>query len=367
MVKNELEKLNFQYNLLKCLISFLLLSGLMGCSSRIISPEPLSDAEMVKLDNLKKLNYDQLKANQKVSNKASSIRNIALYEMALSIGMRSGLYSRAKEINDYLVDNNSILDDIFDFRELILPDRIIPPVLIEAHKTMDASSSESLPNNKDAFLLNNNPTGQELSKSKVKIARAQNNFTTLRITDRLYKILKQARFAVTVPSWRDYLSMEFVMPAMPESAILPKNNDEKETWAEGVEAGWAMGLSQADQILQQNLMLLKRDYLGMLRYRKLLAMGIVSKPYVSKRNYGVTGNGDEIKINDRVLTISALPALKPNSKVWQAVLSQNSEQELEYKLSRVGFDTLMKYLPENKGKDRVKDKDLINKREIHKK
>lgn len=280
MVKTELKKLNYKYNFLEyLLIAFLVLLVVSGCSSNVMAPDPLTDAEMVKLDNLKNLSYEQLKANQKANSKTSSIRNIALYEMALSIGMRSGLYSRAKEINDYLVNNHTILDEVFDFRELILTDRIIPPVLIEAHKTMDARASEPLPNNNDAFLLNNNPTGKELAKAKVKIARAQNNFTTLRITDRLYKIIKQARFAVTIPSWRDYLTMEYVMPAMPESAILPKNEDEKETWVAGIEAGWKMGLTQADQILEQNLMLLKRDYLGMLRYRKLLAMGIVSKPY----------------------------------------------------------------------------------------
>lgn len=317
---------------------------LTSCSSF----DPSQDADSdVSLNNLKAVNQESAE-EQSQSDGSATIRNVALYEMALSYGMRSGLYNRAKEINQQLVHHNELLEEVFDFRELILPDRIMPPVLIEARKTMDAKSRTPLPTMEDTFLLNDNPVGKSLAEAKIKVERAQNNFTSLRITDRVYKIIRQARFAVTVPSWRDYLQLSYTKPLRPETPILPKNADEQVHWAKGIEEGWKLGLAQADQIFVQNLMLLRRDYLGMLRYRKLLAMNMVSAPYVAKRDYGITGDGDEIKINDRVLTIAALPSLKVDSKAWQPQLLQDSEQELDNKLAQLNLQKMLKYVSTNK-------------------
>jgi defect-in-organelle-trafficking protein DotC len=303
------------------------------------------DGDELSLVNLKAINQDKSKAQHSEAG-GTTMRSVALHEMALSMGMRAGLYFRAQEINAELLTYNTVLDEVFDFRELILEDRIVPPVLIEAVKTMDAKSLVSLPTTEDSFLLNNNPVGQALANAKVRVERAQNNFTTLRITDRAYKLIRQARFAVTLPSWRDYLQLEYTRPMLPETSILPKDQIEQDVWAKGVEEGWKMGLTQADQIFVQNLMLLRRDYLGMLRYRKLLAMNMVSAPFVAKRQYGVTGDGDEIKINDRVLTITALPSLKVDSKLWRPHLIQEQEQELDNKLTQLGLDKTLKYLPQ---------------------
>ena len=42
----------------------------------------------------------------------------------------------------------------------------------------------------------------------------------------------------------------------------------------------------------------------MIRYRKLLAQGIVSAPYALQIDRGVTGGGDEMRIGDRAVTIT---------------------------------------------------------------
>lgn len=324
-------------------LTIIFLGIIVGALASCSYDAPDMGTDNLSLESLKKLTQDSAK-EQQAAEKGTTIRGVALYEMALSMGMRAGLYNRAKEINNELLSQNTLLDEIFDFRGLILKDRIIPPVLIEARKTMDAKSNELLPTDDDTFLLNNNPVGKSLAKAKVRVERAQNNFTTLRITDRVYKIIRQARFAVTVPSWRDYLTLEYTKPMPPESAVLPKEPEEQESWVKGIEAGWKMGLAQADQIFVQNLMLLRRDYLGMVRYRKLLAMNMVSAPYVAKRHYGVTGDGDEIKINDKVLTITALPSLKVDSNLWRPYIIQDTEQELDNKLSQLGLDKTLKYL-----------------------
>ena len=50
---------------------------------------------------------------------------------------------------------------------------------------------------------------------------------------------------------------------------------------------------------------------------------MVSPPYVSNTDLGVTGDGDEIHIDDRVLRITALPALNTHSDEWRAAVSKD--------------------------------------------
>ena len=64
-------------------------------------------------------------------------------------------------------------------------------------------------------------------------------------------------------------------------------------------------------------------------------MNMVSPPYVSDTDLGVTGDGAEIHIDDRVLRITALPALNTNSNEWRAAVAKDEEaleqlQQLEH-------------------------------------
>ena len=61
----------------------------------------------------------------------------------------------------------------------------------------------------------------------------------------------------------------------------------------------------------------------MILYRKLLAMNMVSPPYVSHLDLGVTGDGNELHIDDQVLRITALPALNIRSDEWRAAVAKD--------------------------------------------
>jgi len=52
---------------------------------------------------------------------------------------------------------------------------------------------------------------------------------------------------------------------------------------------------------------------------------MVSPPYVSNLDLGVTGDASEMHIDDRVLRITALPQLNVNSKEWRAAVAQDPE------------------------------------------
>jgi len=216
------------------------------------------------------------------------IREMALRETALSLGAQSGLACRAKIIDEQLLKEARNLDTIYDFNSLILAHNILPPVLLEGRNTFNLADTQ-----------------------------------TIRISDRTYKVAKQARFITTPPNWRQYLWLDYKKPDVPNVTLLPKTKEERAVWSQCLEKGWKDGVEQANIILEESIARIKEDFTGMILYRKLLAMNMVSPPFVSDTDLGVTGDGTEIHIDDRVLRITALPALNVNSKEWRAAVSKD--------------------------------------------
>lgn len=223
----------------------------------------------------------------------SKIREMALKETALSISAQAGLASRAKLIDEDLTKQTRYLDSVFDFNSLVLEHNILPPVLVEGRNTLNLSDAQ-----------------------------------TIRISDRTYKVSKQARFITTPPNWRQYIWMDYKQPDYPNLTLLPKTKQERKLWAFYVARGWKNGIEQANVILEESVARIKEDFTGMVLYRKLLAMNMVSPPFVSHTDLGVTGDETEIHIDDRVLRITALPALNVNSNEWRAAIEKD-EQSLE--------------------------------------
>lgn len=211
----------------------------------------------------------------------NKMRLDALRDVAMSLGARSGLAWRVGQINESLKGRENYLNQVFNFRALIVEDNVLPPVLVESRDSMNIETPNSI-----------------------------------RLADTSYRIVKQARFISTPPVWRDYLIIREMAPDQPDPSLLPKNKEERKIWKEYTRIGWGKGIHQANRIYEANLSRLKRDYQGMIRYRTLLAQNMVSPPQVAKRDLGITGGGDELAVNDRVFTIKALPALKADSKQW---------------------------------------------------
>ena len=224
------------------------------------------------------------------------IREMALKETALSLGAQSGLAWRAKYIDEQLVKQTRSLDAIYDFNALVLEHNVLPPVLLEGRNTLNLADTQ-----------------------------------TIRVSDRTYKVSKQAHFITTPPNWRHYLWMDYKKPDYPHVTLLPVNKEERDIWNCYVEKGWNNGVEQANTILEESIGRIKEDFGGMILYRKLLAMNMVSPPYVSNTELGVTGDADEIHIDDRVLRITALPALNVNSSEWRAAVAKDEDALEEFK------------------------------------
>jgi defect-in-organelle-trafficking protein DotC len=219
----------------------------------------------------------------------NSIRLTGLKQIARGLGAQAGLSWRTKQINSILLQQRKKLDRIFNFNFLTLDHNVLPPVLAEGRNTLNVS---------DAY--------------------------TIRVSDRNYQIIFPPRFVTTPPTWRDYIWLHYKKPEAPNASLLPKNNNEKKVWNEYISIGWNEGVSQANEIFSANLGRLQRDYLGMILYRKLLAQNMVTAPYVSQADLGVTGGGSEMNINDRVLRITAISELKSNSKDWKPAMVEKS-------------------------------------------
>lgn len=216
----------------------------------------------------------------------NNIRYVALKQTARSTGAQAGLAWRSQQINRLLDRDKSKLGQIFNFSYLILNDNVLPPVLAEGQNTLNLADDQNI-----------------------------------RIADRVYQIVYAPRFITAPPTWRDYIFMNYKKPELPNSTLLPKNHREANVWNQFVKIGWNEGIGQADEIFSANINRLVRDFSGMILYRKLLAQHMVSAPYVAEADLGVTGGGNNMRINDKVLRITSGSELQPNSKTWRPVLA----------------------------------------------
>jgi defect-in-organelle-trafficking protein DotC len=258
------------YSVLLSLSIVLPLFLLTGCNR--VRP-PVNTANITQLENL-----SAGRARAK-----NALRHQFIRDTALSLGARGGLAWRSKEINKILVKHEPLLYRLFNFNAMLLEKNVLPPVLIEGRNTLTLTGTD-----------------------------------VIRIADRTFHILSQARFVTAAPNWRDYLWMKYTPPEQPDRALLPKNREEKIAWKIYIDQGWQAGVQQGDLIFKENIGRLKRDYEGMIRYRTLLAQNMVSPPFVAQLDMGVTGGGSNLTVNDKVLRITALPALRSDSQNWKA-------------------------------------------------
>lgn len=243
---------------------------------------PRSVAAPADLEGILKMAKEDAKET-KALEEIPQIRLEALREAALRYGTRGGLARRSYEIAMMLADQETMLDGIYNFGAMLLDKNVLPPVLSEAQNWLN-----------------------------------QPDPNTIRVADAAYRIERQAQFVTVPPNWREYLVRDYKHEIeRPTALLLPQNEAETKLWQKYVADGWALGVRQADEIFQRSLARLERDFKGMVLYRSLLAKGMISKPYVAQASMGVTGDGDAININDRILRITAKPQLETDAAKWK--------------------------------------------------
>lgn len=248
------------------------------------TPVTTRDQAPLSLKNLKKYRSD---AKAKVEDLPFDIRAEALKEAALSFGARGGLAKRTYEIRSEMDTRTRYLDRVFNFGQLLIAApsgfMIEPPVVSEALNAMLIEVD-----------------GQ-----------------TAATTDKVFHIIRNARIVSAPRTWRQYLQREWGQVLPPPDVLTPQNAKEIAIWESHIKKGWKSGYSQADDIFREDLAKLESDFQGMIRYRLLLAQGMVSPPYALQVDRGVTGGGDEMRVGDRAVQITGVPELMSGADAWK--------------------------------------------------
>jgi defect in organelle trafficking protein DotC len=237
-------------------------------------------------EELKSIKKEKTPGESEKSALPMDIRFEAVREGALSYGARGGLAWRTYEIRMEMETRARYLDQVFDFRQLLIaaPSGLLiePPII-----------SESL----DAMTI-------------------QQGGLEAAVSDRYYNISRNARIVSAPRTWRAYLERQWGEVSPPPDLLRPETADERKKWEDYFDRGWKAGVDQADEIFQADLNKLTADYQGMVRYRTLLSQGMVSPPYALQVDRGVTGGGNEMRVGDRAVSITGLPALQPETQEW---------------------------------------------------
>lgn len=255
-------------------------SMLSGCASNRNKDLPPLDVGFVSTQSLQAASE---------ASQLSEMRKESIRTTAAQLGTQGGLAWRAAHINESLLKQSQMLDQVFNFQQILLKHNVLPPVLAQTSNSMNLADND-----------------------------------TIRLADHTYSILKPAKFVTVPPTWRDYLWMDYKKPNAPASNLLPHNALEAHYWNQFFKEGWKQGLIQANAIFARNLNQLKQDYEGMILYKKLLSMHVVSAPYVSQADLGITGDGHHMRIGDRVLRITSHSSLEQPSE-WSPVITSGTK------------------------------------------
>lgn len=197
-------------------------------------------------------------------------------QLAMQSAMRSGMSNISKNLKRY----ERQLDAIYNFQPLMIHSKVVPPVITEA-----------------VDLFN------------------QNGDMQIRLTDRVYDIVQQARITSTPPNWRDYLQFSDEPAAFDDglfmtSAMVPKSKIEKEIWEKATRDGWRLGIQQANTHLLESFDRLNRDYIGMIRFHTLVAEGKIDMPAISSYELYDNTDGVRLLMGEKLFQISSLPQFK---------------------------------------------------------
>ena len=214
-----------------------------------------------------------------------SIKMEALTEAALGIGVKAGLRMQLAHINREIESSARDLDTIYDFGNLMIRDRVVPPVISEARDLYN-----------------------------------QDGAYALRLSGAYYKIEQQARFSSVPPNWRDYLLFGTGVDGEDSfvGTMRPKNDAERQLWRQGIEKGWRQGIEQANVMLQYGLDRLNRDMLGMIRFHTFVLNRKITMPAIASQSWDYSQQGgDAIAVDETLLRITTLPEFNTAMRQWR--------------------------------------------------
>jgi defect-in-organelle-trafficking protein DotC len=204
---------------------------------------------------------------------AAPVRDLAMREAAMGAGVQAGARWRYEKIlSEVVLPNAYILDDVFDFGPLVFRKGrlyVIPPVITSSGEAVRVDGDLSAVSQSESF-----------------------------------KLIRGARIAAVIPHWRHYL-ME--LPDGPQglhSTLLPDSSSELGRWRGWVDKGWETGVRRAEELFEENVAALARDYAGMMIFRRLLAESLVAGPVTEESFDSADVSGDEMVFGKRIYRLT---------------------------------------------------------------
>lgn len=226
------------------------------------------------------------------------VRRDSIREVAIKYGAQSGLSWRSSQIGEVLLAHSERLGAIYDFRRLMIDAHVMPPVLQETRKDIRLNPVENV----------------------------------VRISDMAVEIVRNAIFVTNPPVWQQYIELAYVDPTPPVVSLLPQNLFERKIWDEFILEGWDMGVDQADDIFMSGIFRLNRDFMGMVLFHRLFEQGLVTRPYLSRTDLGITGDKSKIVVGDQVVRLTKYSEMQPKaSESWDPLVVTHPDNTLSFK------------------------------------
>ena len=246
---------------------------------------------------------------------AAGIRLRAMRQAAEAVGVQKGYTARMAEYHNMLVRQEDRYDEVFDFRQLmeLVPGQYdnevrlyrLPAVIQEANNHIEGD---------DRFLT---ATGTH------------------------YRILKNTRLTTVPPTWRDYLLTTTDLKANnPARQVLPSadNEREREIWSTHITRGWQRGLNQADQEINLRVSRFRRDFVGMVRYLRLLEQRLIDPDFVAVQNQMVSGGGDRLAIDKTTYQITSGAEFNTDHERWRLDVLDPRESFREIPIDELDYE-----------------------------
>ncbi len=223
----------------------------------------------------------------------AGIRRSALLEGALTYGSQTGYLRRSWEIGRRLEVRSNQLSVAFDYSRVVSPaplglGYVVSPVVEWGFDaTVVEKGGNIIAGNSEYILLS-----------------------------------KPGRLSPVIPTWRGHLVLTAPQPNRLPSSLLPHNAEERHLFTRWFRSGWKAGREQANVEFQVRMRRLKREYLGMLKYRELVARGVINHIVLAHSEYGTTLDESTLRIDDRSVEIVAAASFEGRRHKWQLPLEE---------------------------------------------
>lgn len=218
-------------------------------------------------------------------------RYAAMRDAAMTVGAQHGYIEEMNRIRRQLVVEEKVWDDLFAFKDLM---RI-------------ASAGEN-----SLYFL------PAVIHESEQVTSRSDDHNRILVSGQYYEIIKRERLVTNPPDWREYLLIDIPVDASkPVGALLPKTPTEQAYWANHVEDGWKAGVLQANSEMLARIRHMGSDYIGMIKYVRLVAEGKIEPSFVASATQNLVNQGSSMHLNQKTFAITSPAVFNGNVRDWK--------------------------------------------------